>query len=509
MIEKKRIYGFCVYSVFFMVSCGKINSSDNTLIHAAKVKETAKNDKSEIPVSNGASTENANANAKPNAEAANNAADTLSGKSNDSEIKIPAVILNPIKPNSDIVKPVSDVKPVLEPIVPPINTAHLIDSHCTTSGLSQGAVGEKAMCVALSDGKGVCFGDEFLGNGKYGGSGAGAQVTLESADKPLEKIFGFANGVIHGCAIFGAERGVRCFGNTFAALGAPVANQGQIFASAQPHAKGVEAISASFESTCAIVRNFSNSKFSEPGKLSCWGNNSSGELGDGGKSQHSTPFYVDLPNVDVSSVSMGKEHTCVTASDGKAFCWGQNGNGRLGDGSQNERLKPMEVVGLAGKAVQVSVGHFHSCALLSDGKVQCWGGNLQGNGGGQLGVGASVQESLKPLTVPDLSDTVWLSSGKYHTCALTKAAKVYCWGNLSQTHRYQTPTLIQGISNVVDLGAGKDSSCAIQSDRKVFCWGDASSVKNGSLNASGDGPNLIKYPGGDAIMGRVTGAKCR
>lgn len=507
MTKRKRICGFSVYSIFFVWSCGKINSSNDTLIHAPKVKETFRNDKSENPVSNGVATENSNA--KQNPETVNKSTEMKSGKNNDSEIKIPAVVLNQIKPTIGVVKPVSDLEPVLEAIVPSINTVPLIDSHCTTSALSQGAVGEKAMCVALSDGKGVCFGDEFLGNGKYGGSGAGAQVTLESADKPLENIYGFANGVIHGCVISGVDRGVRCFGNTIAALGAPVVNQGQIFASAQPHLKGVEAISASFESVCAIVRNFSNSKFSEPGKLSCWGNNSSGELGDGGKSQRSTPFYVDLPNADVSSLSMGKEHTCITGSNGKAFCWGQNGNGRLGDGSQNERLKPGEVLGLGGKAVQVSVGHFHSCALLSDGKVQCWGGNLQGNGGGQLGVGASIQESFKPLTVPDLSDVTWLSTGKYHTCALTKTAKVYCWGNLSQTHKYQTATLIQGISNVVDLGAGKDSSCAIQADGKVFCWGDGSTVKNGSLNASGDGPHLIKYPGGDAIIGRVSGAKCR
>jgi alpha-tubulin suppressor-like RCC1 family protein len=171
--------------------------------------------------------------------------------------------------------------------------------------------------------------------------------------------------------------------------------------------------------TCVLVAS---------GSVKCWGNNYSGQLGDGTTSDHSTPVLV--PGLSsVTTLATGIEHTCAvtaaSAGDGHIQCWGNNGHGQLGDGTTNHRSTPVEVNSLSSVST-LAAGGWHSCALLNDGRVQCWGYNDYG----QLGDGTTSDRNT-PVAVNGLSDVLALAGGMLHTCALTSSGAVYCWGSNS------------------------------------------------------------------------------
>src|SRR5262249_16263395 len=120
-------------------------------------------------------------------------------------------------------------------------------------------------------------------------------------------------------------------------------------------------------------------------------------------------------------------HSCARMADGTVKCWGANGLGELGDGTTTDRALPTTVPGLAGVA-QLALGGQHSCARLDDGTVKCWGGNFSG----ELGDGTTTAKS-KPTAVPGLTGVAKLALGgsagvSAHSCALMNDGTVKCWG---------------------------------------------------------------------------------
>ena len=122
------------------------------------------------------------------------------------------------------------------------------------------------------------------------------------------------------------------------------------------------------------------------------------------------------------------EHTCFVDDLGAAFCFGQNANGQLGDNSRTDRRTPVPVFGLSSNVSKITTGRLHTCALLDNGTVNCWG--LQNNG--RLGTGSSdTGEILTPTQTSSFGSgryAVDIAAGDSHTCVILDDGTVSCWG---------------------------------------------------------------------------------
>ena len=209
--------------------------------------------------------------------------------------------------------------------------------------------------------------------------------------------------------------------------------------------------------------------------LRCWGSNSAGQLGDGTTDNRATPTPVVGLTSGVVSVATGDTHTCAALESGAVYCSGGNGDGQLGDGTMTSRLVPTPVAGITSGAMAVAVNEGHSCALFDSGAVKCWGYN----GSGQLG-DASTTNRLTPTQVTGLSAAATrISLGRFHTCALLNTGTPVCWGGNADgqlgdgtTTNRITPTGVASLtSGALDLSANWGHTYAVMDNHTVKCWG--------------------------------------
>jgi hypothetical protein len=156
----------------------------------------------------------------------------------------------------------------------------------------------------------------------------------------------------------------------------------------------------------------------------CWGDNFSGEVGDGSTTVRLTPAAVMGLGNSVAEISANNFFSCARKTDGTLWCWGGNMDGELGNGTTNQSSAPVRVAALGNSVVQVSAGDTGACALTNDHILWCWGNNFQGN----MGDGTTTQR-LSPVRVTTLGNTVAEVSMGVHTCARRLDGTVWCWGN--------------------------------------------------------------------------------
>jgi hypothetical protein len=238
--------------------------------------------------------------------------------------------------------------------------------------------------------------------------------------------------------------------------------------------------------TCAL---------SDVGEAYCWGDNDSGQLGDGTRIERHSPVRVSGEH-SFSAITVGGVHACGL-SLGTAYCWGSNSRGQLGDGTLTDRLSPVPVAtGLSFRAI--SAGSDHTCGLTHAGAAYCWGSNLNG----QLGDGTSAEERLTP--VPVTGGIAWsaISSGLALTCGVTMTADPYCWGDAMRISiSYgNAPVAIEGLSASA-ISAAVFHVCALTLGGAAYCWGI--NLGDGGIFSS----SLTPVPvAGGLVFTAITGA---
>lgn len=286
------------------------------------------------------------------------------------------------------------------------------------SGVGALAVGFRHACALTEVGGVNCWGYNFSG-----------QLGDGSKTNRLEPVvvIGLDRGVVaitavgsRTCALTDAGA-VKCWGYfNGVSSSTPVTMSGL--------ESGVVSVSAGYYHNCALIKTSSGT-----GRVKCWGANQYGQLGDGtgdGSFNHDSNTPVDvigLDSVDVLAIDAGREHTCVLTATGSVKCWGNNSLGQLGDGTASTVIKPapVDVIGLNSGVLGIAAGGYHTCARTSTG-TQCWGYN----GNGQLGDGSdNIYVELKPVAVSGLgSEVVAMDAGYLHTCVLTSMGSAQCWG---------------------------------------------------------------------------------
>ncbi len=363
------------------------------------------------------------------------------------------------------------------------------------TGVTAIATGGSHACALLVDGTARCWGtnlDYELGSG---------QQTIREpqpvAVQGLSGVSALAVGGDHTCALLN-DATVDCWGNeAWGELGnGTIAFDQQPAPGAVAGLTGVVALAArgaDRDATVDFADEFSCA-LASGGTVECWGQNEAGELGtgsisDSGLNAVSTPGPV-VGLAGAIAIGIGNEHACAVLDGGGVACWGQNIAGQLGNGAPTAPSPSLlAVVGLSGPAVAVAGGSLHTCALLADGTVECWGANNQG----ELGNG-TTSDALAPTAVSGLAGITAITAGSEHTCALRGDGTVWCWGQSSRGQlgdgstslKALVPVKAVGLTNVVAVSAGQNFTCALVTGGTVACWGSNSSgqLGNGSTSES-------------------------
>jgi cysteine-rich repeat protein len=311
--------------------------------------------------------------------------------------------------------------------------------------------GEAHTCAWFDDLTLRCWGQNYYGQLGYGNAG---MMPLIGDDEPIDMLGGvdvggapldsFALGGRHGCARLDDSK-IRCWGgNAYGQLGlantVPIGDdEPPAFAMMMFLGADANQVATGDSHTCAITKD---------GYVRCWGRGSRGQLGygnnmnigDGEPPANAGDIQVvpaSLPaNTPVTALALGREHSCALFQSGDVVCWGFNDAGQLATGNNQdwgdqagETPSALEPIDLGGPAVALAAGNDHTCALLDDGSVRCWGENERG----QLGLGHTDDVGIgdTPAQAGPLAlggSAAAIVAGGEHSCALLEDHSVVCWG---------------------------------------------------------------------------------
>ncbi len=267
---------------------------------------------------------------------------------------------------------------------------------------------------------------------------------------------------------------------------------------------GIAQLAAGYSHTCAL---------STAGEVTCWGTGGSGRLGYGDtmgtrdEQPAGTLGAVPLPGTAVE-ITAGEAHTCARLEGGDVLCWGSNSHGQLGTGNpddlgDDETLANAATIDLGGKAVDIDAGANTTCAVLDDGGVRCWGRNNSGilGNGDTMDVGDRKTPAEEGVVMFE-GEAEQVKVGVGHACVLSES-RIYCWGANSrvgyndESYNDQLPgTAVKLATEASHVEIGLEHSCAITSAAGVRCWGSNTGGRLGDPEVSGS--TTIKDPSGNA-----------
>ena len=332
--------------------------------------------------------------------------------------------------------------------------------------------GANHACALVGTGTVRCWGSN--------GSGRLGDGTTTNRSKPvgvvgLGTVVAIAAGGAHTCALI-IDGSIRCWGiNTYGQLG-----DGSTTTRLKPTypVSGITtavAITAGTDHTCALLAT---------GAVRCWGRNTSGQLGDGTRTNRPTPTTVRVNSSIIVTmavaISAGGSHTCAVLASGLARCWGANASGQLGDGTTSTRPYATYVAGITAATAApsrlkaISAGTAHTCGVLANGTAKCWGSN----GSGRLGDGSTTTRLKPTFTVAGLTSVTSISAGLAHSCAVLVGGYGKCWGYDASgqlgnggTTSAVNPVTVSGLSGASGISAGWSHTCAVLATGGLRCWG--------------------------------------
>jgi len=344
------------------------------------------------------------------------------------------------------------------------------------------------VCAITSNDRAYCWGGN--GNGQIGDGTSGTNRLLPTAisqgDMPDLIVKQISSRSNRTCAI-GSDDRVYCWGlNTNGEVGNNTSGADRLVPTAVSQGARpdltAKQVTVGNNHTCVIASN---------DQVYCWGQNPDGRIGDNTTGvTRLVPVAVSQgvrPDLIVKHVYASPYHTCVIASNDRAYCWGPNTNGEIGDNtSGSDRLVPTAVSQGARPNLtvkQISAGSSQTCAIASNDQAYCWGGN----GSGQIGDNTSGTNRLVPTAVsqgarPNLI-VKQISVGTSQTCAIASNDQVYCWGSNGRgqigdgttgTNRLVPTAVLQGARPnliVKQIVLRQELSCAIAGDNQIYCWG--------------------------------------
>jgi len=360
------------------------------------------------------------------------------------------------------------------------------------------AVSRKATCAVLTSGSVKCWGDNgwgTVGSGEKDRITGPSGASLFTFGADVEQV---AMGAEHTCVRL-SNNEVNCWGEgSDGRIGSGNASS-RFIPDTSSHLiqQGggtlipLDLVAGEYHS-CVIARDSG----SLPGvrDLYCWGDDNNYKLGYngvGGDLYQIPAAPVNLGGATVMKVALGLDHTCAVLSDNTLKCWGSNANGQLGIGSADtERATPVSPTGLGATVADVAAGYSATCALLVGGQVKCWGQNSYG----QLGAGNYTSTNVPPVATVDLgagrtAQKIFIRDDT--TCALLDDFSVKCWGE-NYSGQSGVPTQ-QGVLNrpnnipinlgpsrsAKDIAIGRENVCSILDDDTLRCWGYSSSYQLG------------------------------
>ncbi len=386
-------------------------------------------------------------------------------------------------------------------------------------GFTNISAGESHTCGVTNSGVMKCWGDNRFGQL---GSGPTAPGAVPQSNTPLgidlaTKYSQVTAGGSHTCGLAFANINtpgtLSCWGdNTYGQLGSGPNTAGAVPQSNNPvkvdQGTNYQQIAAGSLHTCGLTSS---------GQLKCWGDNSKGQLGIRPAGTSTKPI-IFLPTVIDDStaiylqVTAGASHTCGITSAKVLKCWGDNSMGQLNNGQSLQSYVPL-VIDSGTQYQNVSAGAFHTCGITTGGVLKCWGDNSNG----QLGSGDLLPPALAtPLVIVDSVSYTQVSAGTVHTCGITTGGVLKCWGsnllgtlgNGLPTPSY-TPLVIDSANLYAKISAGSAHSCGITLTGELKCWGDNFTGQLGNgLSETSHTPSVIDSTTGYQQVSAGTSHTC-
>ena len=336
-------------------------------------------------------------------------------------------------------------------------------------------------CAIRDDGKLKCWGNNAFGETTGSNKKATGMVTVDLGAN--HKATGITAGSNHTCSVLDSGA-VKCWGGNYRGETGNInyLDTGMVTVDLGTDRR-VKEVTAGEHHTCALL---------DDGKIKCWGNNAFGETG-GSDKQAKGIVNVNLgPNTaKAKKMDAGWTHTCVLLEDNTVKCWGYNKSNQTGGSDKNATGIVTVNLGSSHKVKDLAMGGYHSCVLLDNGTVKCWGSNEYDQTGG------SNKKATGMVTVNLGSDSavIAISAGRTHTCALLDDDTVKCWGDneYGQTggsNKKATGMMTVNLgsdSAVIAISAGRSHTCALLDTEEVKCWGLNSHNQTGSSDKKATG----------------------